>query len=330
MWSVVSGASRYELQDRTDGPGGEWTRVGTTTSATLAYSPAGGPECDTTYDFRVRSYGDAATYAAGWSVESGLESVTTESCNRAPEFATSTYSFMVAEDAAATDTVGTVSAIDPDSDPVSYAITGGNASGKFEMSTSTGAITVAGALDHETAPMYTLTVEARDDGDGVGTATVEIAVTDVPEDTPPAPGGLGVSLTNDMFTVTCSTVAGAAVYELQQQVSGSGAGWALVATTTGLSTTYSPTGGTECGTTYEFRVRSLPRPSPIVPTPRPLRIGGFGLRDADRRRFPLRPPLGGSPNQPTSMPRDPRPPASVTTATSRSIRPSRHGCRSQN
>ena len=206
MWSVVSGASRYELQDRTDGPGGEWTRVGTTTSATLAYSPAGGPECDTTYDFRVRSYGDAATYAAGWSVESGLESVTTESCNRAPEFATSTYSFMVAEDAAATDTVGTVSAIDPDSDPVSYAITGGNASGKFEMSTSTGAITVAGALDHETAPMYTLTVEARDDGDGVGTATVEIAVTDVPEDTPPAPGGLGVSLTNDMFTVTCSTV----------------------------------------------------------------------------------------------------------------------------
>ena len=83
---------------------------------------------------------------------------------------------MVAENATTTDSVGTVSTTDPDLDPVSYAITGGNGAGKFKMSTSTGEITVAGALDHGTAPSYTLTVEARDDGDGVATTTVGISV----------------------------------------------------------------------------------------------------------------------------------------------------------
>ena len=347
MWSVVSGASRYELQDRTDGPGGEWTRVGTTTSATLAYSPAGGSECGTTYDFRVRSYGDASTYAAGWSVESEVESVTTDECNSPPEFAMSTYSFMVPEDATTGSTVGTVSATDPnESDTVSYAITVGNAAGKFDVVTSTGAVTVAAALDHETVSSYTLMVEASDGRGGSATTTVEIAVTDVLEVPPapqslratstassvtlewdapddvsvtgyqvlrrrpgageatlliyvedtgdtettyvdtgvdpgtahvyrvsainaagagqrsnyvnvttalasaPAPGGLGVSLTDETFGVTWSAVAGASVYEVRQQVSGSGDGWAPVATTTGLSATYSPVGGTDCGTTY--------------------------------------------------------------------------------
>ena len=122
----------------------------------------------------MRAYGDGTTYVADWGQPSEPKPYETAACNRPPEFATSTYSFTVFENATTTDSVGTVSAIDPDSDTVSYAITGGNATGKFEMSTSTGDITVAGALDHETAPSYTLTVEARDDGDGVETATVGI------------------------------------------------------------------------------------------------------------------------------------------------------------
>ena len=255
-WGAVSGAGLYELQYRTGDAAVEWAGVGTTKTATLAYTPADGTACGTTYDFRVRSFGDASTYAAGWSLESGVESVTTAACNHAPEFATSTYSFTVAEDATTGSTVGTVSASDPDDELLSYAITAGNAAGQFAVVTSTGAVTVAAALDHETVSSYTLTLEARDDRDGVATATVEIVVTDVLKDTPPAPGGLGVSLTDGTFAVTWSTVAGASVYEVQQQVSGLVAGWALVATTTGLSATYSPVGGTECGTTYEFRVRA--------------------------------------------------------------------------
>ena len=148
-WGAVSGAGYYEVQERTDGPGGEWTRVGATTATTLTYSLSGGPECGATFEFRVRSFGDATTYAAGWSEGSGVESVVTASCNRAPVFATSTHTFMVAENATTTDPVGTVSATDADSDPVSHAITSGNSAGKFAIATSTGDITVAGELDHD-------------------------------------------------------------------------------------------------------------------------------------------------------------------------------------
>ena len=172
-WGAVSGAGYYEVQERTDGPGGEWARVGATTATTLTYSLSGGPECGATFEFRVRSFGDATTYAAGWSEGSGVQSVVTASCNRAPEFATSTYTFMVAEDATTTDLVGTVSATDPDSDPVSHAITSGNSAGRFAIATSTGDVTVAGELDHESVPSYTLVVEARDDREGVATTTVE-------------------------------------------------------------------------------------------------------------------------------------------------------------
>ena len=255
-WSAVVGAAFYEVQQQVSGSADGWALVATTTGLSATYSPVGGTECGTTYEFRVRSYGDGTTYVAAWGAPSEPEPYTTEACNRPPEFTTSTYSFMVAEDATTTDPVGTVSATDPDSDPLSYAITAGNAAGKFDVGTNAGTITVAGALDHETVPSYTLTVEVRDNRDGVATTTVQITVTDVPEDTPPAPGGPGVSLTDDTFGVTWSAVVGAAFYEVQQQVSGSGHGWALVATTTGLSATYSPVGGAECGTTYEFRVRA--------------------------------------------------------------------------
>ena len=255
-WGAVAGAAFYEVQQQLSGSGDGWALVATTTGLSATYSPANGAECGTTYEFRVRAYGDGTTYVADWGAPSQPEPYTTEACNRAPEFATSTYAFTVAENATTTDPVGTVSATDADDDTLTYSITAGNTAGKFAIATSTGAITVAGALDHETALSYTLTVEASDGRGGSATTTVEVSVTDVLEDTPPAPGGLGVSLTDDTFGVTWDAVAGAAFYEVQQQVSGSGAGWALVATTTGLSATYSPANGAGCGTTYEFRVRA--------------------------------------------------------------------------
>ena len=255
-WSAVAGASTYELQQQASGSAEGWAAVATTTSVTAEHSPSGGPACGTTYEFRVRAYGDGTTYAAVWGGPSEPASHTTGACNRAPVFATSTYMFMVAEDATTTDLVGTVSATDADTDPVSHAITSGNSAGRFAIATSTGDITVAGELDHESVASYTLVVEARDGREGVATTTVEIEVTDVAEDSPPAPVGLGVSLAGGTFTVRWSAVAGASVYELQKQVSGSTEGWAAVATTAGLTQTYSPTGGPACGTTYEFRVRA--------------------------------------------------------------------------
>ena len=138
-WNSVTGASHYDVEHQVDGSAEEWTSVGTTTTTTLSHVPDGGVACGSSYGFRVRSYGDASTYAAGWSVASGVQSVATAECNSPPEFATSTYSFSVAEDAAMGSAVGTVSATDPDEgDVVSYSIASGDA-GKFAVVTSTGA-----------------------------------------------------------------------------------------------------------------------------------------------------------------------------------------------
>lgn len=105
----------------------------------------------------------------------------TGACNRPPSFSADTYDFTVAEDASTGDAVGTASATDPnESDTLTYSITAGNADGKFAIGESSGVISVAGALDYETASSYTLTVQASDGiEDGSDTATVEVAVTDV-------------------------------------------------------------------------------------------------------------------------------------------------------
>ncbi len=99
--------------------------------------------------------------------------------NRAPVFATSSYAFSVAENAATSTPVGTVSATDPDAgDAVSYSITAGNDGGEFAIDPATGALTVAGALSRKTAASHTLTVRAADGRGGAATATVVVSVTD--------------------------------------------------------------------------------------------------------------------------------------------------------
>ena len=256
-WDAVMGAGQYEAQYRIVGSGDDWARVATTTSASLTFTPAGGPDCGSTYEFRVRAYGDGTVYIAAWGSESAPESVTTSPCNRDPVFGTSTYSFLIAENAATSTAVGTVSATDPDAgDTVTYSITPVNGDGKFAIGDSTGEITVAGALDHETVPSYKLTVGASDGRGGTATATVEIGVTDVAEDTPPAPQGLGVSLADGTFSISWDAVIGAGQYEAQYRIVGSGDDWARVAITTSAPLTFTPAGGSDCGSTYEFRVRA--------------------------------------------------------------------------
>lgn len=84
--------------------------------------------------------------------------------------------FTIAEDAAVGTSVGTVVATG--SGTLAYTITGGNTGGAFAINPATGQITTAAALDYETAPSYTLTVEVSN-GSSNDTATVTIDVTDV-------------------------------------------------------------------------------------------------------------------------------------------------------
>ena len=73
--------------------------------------------------------------------------------------------------------VGTVTASDPDGDPLSYSITGGNAGNAFSLDFTTGELSVNDAtqLDHATTPVYTLTVEVQD-GTAADTAQVTVNV----------------------------------------------------------------------------------------------------------------------------------------------------------
>ena len=122
----------------------------TTTATVLTFSPEGGPACGTTYEFRVRAYGDGTTYAAGWGAQSDAATVATGACNRDPVFDPPSYDFTVSEDASTGDSVGTVSATDPDTgDTVTYLITAGNEDGKFAIGEGSGEITVGAALDYE-------------------------------------------------------------------------------------------------------------------------------------------------------------------------------------
>jgi large repetitive protein len=94
--------------------------------------------------------------------------------------------FMVAENSPNGTSVGTVTATDPDpGQTLTFSLTGGNTGGAFAINASTGQLTVANsaALDFETTPTFSLTVQALDNGSPplAGTGTVTVNLTDVNE-----------------------------------------------------------------------------------------------------------------------------------------------------
>ena len=105
--------------------------------------------------------------------------VTVTDVDEAPAFGAADYAFTVAEDAAVGAAVGTVAATDPEDGAVSYAITAGNEAGAFAIDAGSGALTVAAALDYETADDYNLTVTASDAQGHTASADVSVTVTDV-------------------------------------------------------------------------------------------------------------------------------------------------------
>ena len=94
---------------------------------------------------------------AGGSQATTPVTVTVTDVDEAPAFGTADYEFSVAEDAAVDAAVGTVTATDPEDGTLTYAITAGNEAGAFAITAGTGALTVAGTLDYETADDYSLT-----------------------------------------------------------------------------------------------------------------------------------------------------------------------------
>ncbi len=127
-------------------------------------------------DGKTIAYSSDATNLVSGAVGPYIDIFVTEIGN-SPD--ASGFTATIAEDTPVGTELGTVTASDPDDDPVSYEITAGNDAGVFAIGSS-GTVTLAGALDYETTSHYELTVTVSDGGLS-DTATVTIDVTDVNE-----------------------------------------------------------------------------------------------------------------------------------------------------
>ena len=125
----------------------------------------------TQYGFQVRVINSSGE--SDWSAEA-----TATPASATPIFGEESYALSIGEHAELSASVGTVSATDADNDTLTYSITAGNGDGKFAIGSATGAITVAGSLDHEDTASYTLTVEASDGtGADANKTTVQVVIT---------------------------------------------------------------------------------------------------------------------------------------------------------
>jgi hypothetical protein len=127
---------------------------------------------------------------------SAVITVTLTDVNEPPVVAPA--AFGIAEHSAVGTPVGTpIGVTDPDAGQTrAFAITAGNTGGAFAIDPSTGQLTVANAaaLDFETTPVFSLTVQATDSGTPAlsGTATVTVTLTDANEAPVVTPAAFGV------------------------------------------------------------------------------------------------------------------------------------------
>ena len=251
-WNRVANAPKYRLRYRTESTAG-WT---TTAAAAGTSQTLSSVTCGATYEVQAQAQGDGVSYTAEWGDPSGSVSTAVPLCP-APEFGETSYDLTVAEDASVGAVVGTVAATYPDQTRLTYSITAGNDDSKFAVGAG-GVITVAGALDYETTVAYKLTVEASDGRGGAATAMVRISLGDVAEDGPPPPPSVTYAYNTvpGTFGFNWTAVMGADRYRVQYRVGGAEGTWTNLDATTETSQTFSPEGGVECGTTYEFRVQA--------------------------------------------------------------------------
>ncbi|MCY3958186.1 MAG: cadherin domain-containing protein, partial [Chloroflexi bacterium] len=253
-WDAVANAAAYRVEVR-EGPTGAWTTHNDAITATN--HTVDGLRCQTAYALRVQAQGSGTTYGTAWSQPSTAVTVTTGACPP-PAFAETSYAFTVAEDAAAGVQVGTVQATVAGGAAVTHSLTAGNTDDAWSIDATTGELKVAGTLDYETTPSYSLTVTA--DAGATATATVTITVTNVDE--PPVFGAESYSfsvaedatVTTTVGTVTATDPEGATiVYDI---TAGNSPGpWAVDA----LAGTLALNGALDYETTatYTLTVRAL-------------------------------------------------------------------------
>ena len=212
-------------------PNGEFSidaKVGDSTTGEITVAGTLDYESTPSYTLTVRaSDGNGGT-------STSTVTITVSDANDAPVFGSSTYTFSVAEEAASGASVGTVAATDDDSgDTLTYSITAGDPNGNFSIDSQAGdstmgVITVAGTLDHETAPSYSLTVEVSDGNGGTDTATVTITVTEAVASPTMGITGLVTNMEedeSDSFSVVVSNLISSNSYTLRVTTNNSSTGF---------------------------------------------------------------------------------------------------------
>jgi VCBS repeat-containing protein len=150
----------------------------TTGQITVANSSALDFETNPSFSLTVQVTDD------GSPVLSGTATVTINLADISEPPVVNPATFTVAENSPNGTVVGTVTFTDSDASQTHvFSILGGNTGGAFAIDPSTGTITVANgaALDFETTPAFSLTVQVTDSGSQSGTATVTINVSDLNE-----------------------------------------------------------------------------------------------------------------------------------------------------
>ena len=213
-----------------------------------------GLAASTTYEVRVRASNDEGD--SDWSASA---SGTTNKENRAPIFDSPPSSLSVAENIANGSELGTVSATDAESDPLTYSLD--SASDEVFDIDDNGVIALGpeATLDFETKSSYALTVTVTD-GRAVATHSLAIEVTDVDEAPgKPLPPVLSTPSVSPRSSLAASWQAplnsGPEIidYDVEYRDSGSSA-W-TDAVFIGIDTNTTIT-GLASGTTYEVRVRA--------------------------------------------------------------------------
>ena len=163
-------------------------------------------------------YETAASYTLTLNVSDGVNTtssdliITVDDVNEAPSLSSSLAASSFAENTATGTTIATASASDPESQTLTYSLSG-TGSENFAVDSS-GNVTLVAGLDYETASSFNLTLSASD---GVNTTinTIAISISDVNE----APS-LSSSLAASSFaenTATGTTIATASASDPESQ-----------------------------------------------------------------------------------------------------------------
>ncbi len=161
-------------------------------------------------------YETAISYSLTLSASDGVNTtnntltITIDDVNEAPSLSSSLAAASFAENVSTGTTIASASASDPESQAITYSLSG-NGSDKFAVD-SAGNITLSSALDYETTTSYSLTLTASD-GTNSTSNTINISVDDVIE--------LSIALASSSISLSETAASGTSVTTTSTTTDGS-------------------------------------------------------------------------------------------------------------